>query len=995
MADDLFPGDFMKSLDEQIPDIERLDQARRRAKRLREEAIDALTAHVYQPRPRASRSKPPVSDRDNWSAPIDDVEKAEMLRALTAVEPKGEEYQAYHRKSKSLLIDYLSRITYEECVAVGNDDRLTLDRIPIFRSALVLQALAETPGYALSSAALACLFCIAQELNSIGAPTWIAGSARAGDSAAPTAFVTAECARALLALEYSLLQTAKAAELLGAEIVRREHLSIDYAVWHEQEEAFRKEALAASLEVLRPKLIIRYAQKGDSKEWVEEVGAEGLVDDNPKTLLDRIKDALGVLPAADFGGVADAGKPDANAGNANTKKAVTTKPDAGHPGSASGTAQPKKNFAEQCFAEAAKRIAENSVNDLLKALRASSRDKYDESPAKNIAERLRHGARVVRELLEPLEEFANSVIDRQLAAGQAQLGMPVDDAELLFAANLLGLVADWGKPKIKAAYEILRPKLSVNGRLLAIRPFDVDPSGYRLNVQTIEITRRMADLIANIDVEPEPQFVDRLMRPLEDGRVPGETKADSGWTIDAPGPKRESLWWMTALVVDVLDSVIRMLDQAINRQVLTHFGWRKPEDLKLELDALFYPDYGLMASDRERPKNIAFKLQSLRAHAGHGPKGRKAFSLVLYGPPGTGKTTLVEALAKSANVPLVEITPSDILVGGEEAVERRTRQVFQTLSKLTHVVILFDEFDPILQDRAKRDSSQLAKSVFEFLTPGMLPKLKALNEAAKEQRLSYVLATNFVYDLDPAVRRKGRFDDRHGIYPPDATSRYGRLLEQLTKMQYDREQRESRKAVITKALAELKGDSREELRLCNKLRRELSALNLVTAKKVHTHEVKLDKLVAPIFEILKASAGGPMDQLAMRGWFTLPADDKDFKDSIFGHLFEKSSVPKIQAEATYAEEKAKYTKARERDDKRKDEKPSDLEIIYWNDWDLTTQWDKSLKDWTADPKTFVWKDLHEQPLKKVEEQAPGAAAEARPAEAGATCERNEENPQEE
>jgi SpoVK/Ycf46/Vps4 family AAA+-type ATPase len=422
-----------------------------------------------------------------------------------------------------------------------------------------------------------------------------------------------------------------------------------------------------------------------------------------------------------------------------------------------------------------------------------------------------------------------------------------------------------------------------------------------------------------------------------------------------------------------------MLDQAINRQVLTHFGWRKPEDLKLELDALFYPDYGLTASDPERPKNIAFKLQSLRAHAGHGPKGRKAFSLVLYGPPGTGKTTLVEALAKSANVPLVEITPSDILVGGEEAVERRTRQVFQTLSKLTHVVILFDEFDPILQDRAKRDSSQLAKSVFEFLTPGMLPKLKALNEAAKEQRLSYVLATNFVYDLDPAVRRKGRFDDRHGVYPPDATSRYGRLLEQLTKMQHDRRQRANRKAAITKALAELKSDSPEKLRLSNNLRRELSALDLLMEKKAHTHEVKLDELVAPIFEILKASAGGPMDQLALRGWFTLPTDDKDFKDSIFGYLFERSLMPKIQTEATYAEEKMKHTMARQRDEKREDEKPSDLETKYWDDWELTTQWDQSLKDWRADPKTFVWGDLHKQPLKKAEEQAPGAVTANKPA----------------
>src|SRR5205823_15132838 len=78
----------------------------------------------------------------------------------------------------------------------------------------------------------------------------------------------------------------------------------------------------------------------------------------------------------------------------------------------------------------------------------------------------------------------------------------------------------------------------------------------------------------------------------------------------------------------------------------------------------------------------------------------RVYSLVLHGPPGTGKTTIVEALALSCESPLVEITPSDIVVKGQEAVERRARTVFEALSLLTRVVILFDEFDPVL---ARRD----------------------------------------------------------------------------------------------------------------------------------------------------------------------------------------------------------------------------------------------------------------------------------------------------
>lgn len=84
----------------------------------------------------------------------------------------------------------------------------------------------------------------------------------------------------------------------------------------------------------------------------------------------------------------------------------------------------------------------------------------------------------------------------------------------------------------------------------------------------------------------------------------------------------------------------------------------------------------------------------------------------------------------------MEVTPSDIIVGGAEAIERRAKTVFEALSLLTRVVILFDEFDPVLW-RRKPDKG-VPISVFEFLTPGMLPKLKDLNRAAKKRSLCAV-----------------------------------------------------------------------------------------------------------------------------------------------------------------------------------------------------------------------------------------------------------------
>lgn len=150
-----------------------------------------------------------------------------------------------------------------------------------------------------------------------------------------------------------------------------------------------------------------------------------------------------------------------------------------------------------------------------------------------------------------------------------------------------------------------------------------------------------------------------------------------------------------------------------------------------------------------------------------GLDGTKNYSMLLYGPPGTGKTTIARNLADALDMPLVTITVSDFLAAGGGAVEARAKSIFDVLMAQSDCVVLFDEIDELVLDRgSKRHGEQ--DTVFRFMTPGMLTKL---NDLRAMKRLIFVLATNYAYRIDPAIRRTGRIDRSYLVLPPDLQAR--------------------------------------------------------------------------------------------------------------------------------------------------------------------------------------------------------------------------------
>jgi adenylate kinase family enzyme len=143
------------------------------------------------------------------------------------------------------------------------------------------------------------------------------------------------------------------------------------------------------------------------------------------------------------------------------------------------------------------------------------------------------------------------------------------------------------------------------------------------------------------------------------------------------------------------------------------------------------------------------------------------YAILLYGPPGTGKTSFAEDLAAALGWRLVTITVSDFLAGGAAEVEARSKAIFDILNEQSKTVILMDELDSFLLDRdSKRYSEQ--EGIFQFMTPGMLTKLKNLRD---RQGPIFIIATNYAERIDDAIKRRGRIDDQFVVLPYDSVAR--------------------------------------------------------------------------------------------------------------------------------------------------------------------------------------------------------------------------------
>ncbi|ABS27727.1 26S protease regulatory subunit [Anaeromyxobacter sp. Fw109-5] len=143
--------------------------------------------------------------------------------------------------------------------------------------------------------------------------------------------------------------------------------------------------------------------------------------------------------------------------------------------------------------------------------------------------------------------------------------------------------------------------------------------------------------------------------------------------------------------------------------------------------------------------------------------------IVLYGPPGCGKTFLARALAGEIGARFTEVGLSQVLDMWFGESERRLHELFENARRRAPTVLFFDEVDALGQRR-----SQLRGAAGRNLVNQLLSEMDGF--ASRNEGVFFLAATNHPWDLDPALRRPGRFDRLAFVPPPDAEARR-RVLE--------------------------------------------------------------------------------------------------------------------------------------------------------------------------------------------------------------------------
>ena len=171
----------------------------------------------------------------------------------------------------------------------------------------------------------------------------------------------------------------------------------------------------------------------------------------------------------------------------------------------------------------------------------------------------------------------------------------------------------------------------------------------------------------------------------------------------------------------------------------------------------------------EIPLNHQAKLKKI---------GTRMIKGVLFtGLPGTGKTMLARIIANQAGAEFYEISGPEIFSKWYGQSEKLLRKLFEHAGKQKRAIIFFDEIDSVAGKRDDNSHEASRRVVAQLLT--------LMDGFTSDDNIIVIAATNRPQDIDPALRRPGRFDWEVNFPPPDRSDREAILRASAQKLSTD------------------------------------------------------------------------------------------------------------------------------------------------------------------------------------------------------------------
>lgn len=175
-----------------------------------------------------------------------------------------------------------------------------------------------------------------------------------------------------------------------------------------------------------------------------------------------------------------------------------------------------------------------------------------------------------------------------------------------------------------------------------------------------------------------------------------------------------------------------------------------------------FADFGGLERVVERARELIelpLKMRSELSHIGARPiKG-----VLFTGAPGTGKTMLARIIASEAEAAFYEISGPEIFSKWYGQSGEVLRGIFDKAASHDSAIVFFDEIDSVAARRGDESHEESKRVVAQLLT--LMDGFKA------DANVVVIATTNRPDDIDPALRRPGRFDWEIHFPMPDLHDR--------------------------------------------------------------------------------------------------------------------------------------------------------------------------------------------------------------------------------